>query len=511
LKVNQKKYLKIYDLQLGRLAMKRLRVLLPWVMVSVCLQAAQLPVALSSAGSFTVLAGSTVTNTGPSIVNGNVGLSPGSAVTGFPPGTIVGTLYVGNGPAVQAEADLATAFNNAAGRTSVPSAVGNVSGNLDGQILTPGLYNSTSTLGLGVGGVLTLNGQGNANAVFIFQIASALTTGSGSQVVLTNGANAANIFWQVGSSATLGTYSVFQGTIMAYASVTLTTGATLNGRALAEHAAVTLDSNSMVNPGPPITTPTPPVLTAIACPLPAAIVGVAYSSLLVPTGGTPSYAFSITPGSLPAGLTLNQTTGGVTGTPTTAVGSPFSFTANATDSEIPPVTITNSTCSIAVTPATSSADVSIVKTGPANAAALATITYNLAVSNAGPGSAASVTVTDILPAGTTFVSATSTQGSCSFTSAVTCSLGTMANGGAATITLIVGGPSSSGAVANTAAVVSTTPDPNTANNHSTWTVTVAAPAPSAPTLSSWGLGVLGLLLAGYSMHCVRKEHVRSTL
>jgi type VI secretion system secreted protein VgrG len=485
--------------------MKRLRILLPWVMASVYLQAAQLPVALNSAGSFTVLAGSTVTNTGPSIVNGNVGLNPGSAVTGFPPGGIVGTLNVDNGPAVSAEADLTTAYNNAAGRTSVPSAVGNVSGNLDGQTLMPGLYNSTSTLGLGVGGVLTLNGQGNANAVFIFQVASALTTGSGSRVVLINGANAANVFWQVGSSATLGTYSVFQGTIMAYASVTLTTGATLNGRALAENAAVTLDSNSMVNPGPPITTSTPPPLTAVTCPLPGAVVGTAYSSLLVATGGTPSYTFAITPGSLPTGLTLNPTTGAVTGTPTTAVGSPFSFTVQATDSATPPVTVTNNTCAIAVTPAASSADVSIVKTGPSNAAALANITYQLAVSNAGPGSAAGVTVTDILPAGTTFVSATSTLGSCTFTSAVTCSLGTMANGGSATIALVVVGPSSSGPVANTATVVSTTPDPNTVNNHSSWTVTVTAPA-SAPTLSTWGLGVLGLLLAGYSMHCVRKAH-----
>jgi uncharacterized repeat protein (TIGR01451 family) len=381
-----------------------------------------------------------------------------------------------------------------------------VAGNLDGQTLAPGLYKSTSTLGLGTSGVLTLNGQGNANAVFIFQIASALTTGTSSQVFLINGANAANVFWQVGSSATLGTYSSFSGTIMAHASVTLTTGATLNGRALAQIGAVTLDTNTVVNPGLPITTGTPPTLTAVSCPLNAALVGAVYSSLLAPTGGASPYTFSITPGSLPPGLSLNTASGAVTGTPTTAVGSPFSFTANATDST--PVTVSNS-CSITVTPAASSADVSIVKTGPATVAPNTNITYNLAVANAGPSSAASVTVTDILPVGTTYVSATPTQGSCSFTSAVVCSLGTMANGGSATIVLVLQSPNSPGPIANTATVVSTTPDPNTANNHTTWNVT--AVVPTIPTLSTWGLGVLALLLAGCATRFVRKAHPRSML
>jgi uncharacterized repeat protein (TIGR01451 family) len=301
---------------------------------------------------------------------------------------------------------------------------------------------------------------------------------------------------------------MFNGTILAQISITIKTGATLNGRALARIGAVTLDSNTMVNPGAPITTATPPTLTAINCPLPAAVVGAVYNSLLVPTGGTAPYTFTITPGSLPAGLNLNATTGAVTGTPTGA-GGLSSFSTNATDSETPtPVTATNNTCGITVTPSTSSADVSINKTGPATVAALANITYILAVANAGPIAAAGVTVTDILPAGTTFVSAASPQGPCSFTGAVICTLGTIANGGSATVAITVAGPNSAGPIVNTATVVSTTPDPITGNNTSTWTVTVTTP-PSVPTLSDWGLGLLALLLAGCSVQFIRKAHLRS--
>jgi hypothetical protein len=158
--------------------------------------------------------------------------------------SLVGPATAKRRPKSLAQGDLTVAFNDAAGRTTPVI----VAGDLGGQTLTPGLYKSTSTLG--ITGVLTLDGQGNVNSVFIFQIASGLTTASGSQVVLQGGAQAANIFWQVGSSATLGTNSIFNGTILAQASVTLATGATLNGRALARTGAVTLDSSTAVNPGP---------------------------------------------------------------------------------------------------------------------------------------------------------------------------------------------------------------------------------------------------------------------
>jgi hypothetical protein len=303
--------------------LKKLSLLLLLMTFSVCAQAAgQLPVTLGSAGTFSVLANSTVTNTGPSIVSGDLGLTPGSAVTGFPPGVVIGgAIHINDSSAMSAQGALTNAYNDAAGRTTPAS----VSGDLGGLTLTPGLYKSTSSLGLT--GVLRLDGQGNQNSVFIFQIASALTTLSGSQVILQGGAQAANIFWQVGSSATLGTNSIFNGTIMALASVTLTTGAALNGRALALTGAVTLDTNTIGNPGPP-TTGTPGALT-VACPLSAAQVTVVYNSLLVATGGTPPYTFSIT-GSLPAGLNLTPSTGAVTGSPTGVGG--VAFVVNVLDS-----------------------------------------------------------------------------------------------------------------------------------------------------------------------------------
>jgi len=201
--------------------------------------AAQPPVGLGTAGSFAVLAGSTATNTGPSVVNGDLGVSPGTAVTGFPPGTVNGTIHAADAVAAQAQADTTTAYDDAAGRTPAAS----VSGDLGGSTLTPGVYKSSSSLGLT--GDVTLDAQGDPSAVFIFQVGSALTTASGSGVVLVNGADACNVFWQIGSSATLGTNSSFKGTILALTSITLNTGAKLDGRTLARNGAVTLDDNTI--------------------------------------------------------------------------------------------------------------------------------------------------------------------------------------------------------------------------------------------------------------------------
>jgi hypothetical protein len=196
------------------------------------------PVALCpNIGAFSVLAGSTVTNTGSTVVSGDVGVSPGTAVTGFPPGLAGGTIHIADGAASLAQATLTAGYIDAAGRAGGTA----VAGDLVGKTLTAGVYTSTSSLANS--GDLTLDAQGNPDAVFIFQISSTLTTGSGSHVVLANGATACNVFWQVGSSATLGTNSVFKGNILALTSITITTGVNLEGRALARNGAVTLDTD----------------------------------------------------------------------------------------------------------------------------------------------------------------------------------------------------------------------------------------------------------------------------
>ena len=209
--------------------------------------AVETSVALGSAGNFAVLAGSTVTSTGGTTVAGDLGVWAGTAVTGFAgippggPGTVNGAIHAGDPVAQTAQGDLTTAYNDAAGRTLAPVDVANA--DLGGRTLAPGLYKSSGTLA--ITGNLTLDAQGDPNAVFIFQIASSLNTAAGSQVILSGGANAANIYWQVGSSATVGTTTVFKGNILADQSISLATGATLDGRALARIGAVTLDASTI--------------------------------------------------------------------------------------------------------------------------------------------------------------------------------------------------------------------------------------------------------------------------
>ena len=207
---------------------------------------ASLPIDLQSASAFAILAGSTVTSTGATTVDGDLGVFPGTAVIGFPPGTVNGTIHAGDSVAEQAQSDLTVAYNDAAGQSVDAVAV---AGNLGGLTLTPGLYKSTSSLEI-TSGDLTLDAQGDADAVFIFQMVSSLTTTEGRQVILSGGASASNIVWQVGSSATLGTNSVFHGNILADQSITMNTGATLEGRALTRIGAIALDANTITTPAP---------------------------------------------------------------------------------------------------------------------------------------------------------------------------------------------------------------------------------------------------------------------
>jgi hypothetical protein len=209
------------------------------------------PVPLATAAAYAGLAGSTVTNTGTTVLNGDLGLTPGSAIVGAP--TVTGATNVDNPAAVTAQNDNTTAYNNAAGRAgaiAIPADIG-------GTIIAPGLYAAATSLG--ITGTVTLNGGGNPNSYWIFQVPTALTTATGSVVLLENGANAYNIFWQVGSSATLGVGSTFEGTILALTSITVDTGTTATGRLLARNGALTLDTNVVtVPPTPAPPAPAPP-------------------------------------------------------------------------------------------------------------------------------------------------------------------------------------------------------------------------------------------------------------
>jgi hypothetical protein len=200
---------------------------------------------LGTAATYAVLAGTTVTNTGNTVITGDLGISPGSACTGLPapctgggPGTVSGTIHAADAQALQAQKDLTKAYNNAAGQDCDRNLTGM---DLGGKTLTPGTYCFSSSAQLT--GTLTLNGAG----VYIFQIVSTLNTAPGATVSLINGASACSVFWQVGSSASLDTTTSFAGTIMALTSISLNNAASIAGRALARNGAVTLINNRITN------------------------------------------------------------------------------------------------------------------------------------------------------------------------------------------------------------------------------------------------------------------------
>jgi type VI secretion system secreted protein VgrG len=239
--------------------------------------AAVAPVGLGTAGNFSVLAGSTVTNTGATTMAQSLGVHPGTAATGFPPGLVGGETHLGDAVALQAKSDLTTAFTDAAGRTPFTSHASE----LGGSTLIPGVYRIEAAQ---LTGTLTLDAQGDPQAVFIFQIDSALTTASNSSVVFINGSSPCNVFWKVGRSATIGTGTHFVGNIMALASIAMQTGATLQGRALAQTAAVTLDTNVITKPV--CTTPTPTTSTPTTTTAPPTLPTTGSNiSMLAATGG----------------------------------------------------------------------------------------------------------------------------------------------------------------------------------------------------------------------------------
>lgn len=260
--------------------------------------AAPVDVPLGTAGSYAILAGTTITKTGPITVSGDIGVSPGTAVSGTGVITQTGVIHAGDAAADIAKDDLVTGYNNAAAQTPPQP----ITADLAGQNLKAGVYNSATSLDLN--GALTLDGEGNADSVFVFQAGSTLITGPGSSVNLVNGANPCNVYWQVGSSATLGTTTDFVGTIMALTSITLDTGATVDGRVLARNGAVTLDSNTVTRPLCASATPTPTPTPSTPAPTDGT------PTTPAPTDGTPTDGddSTDTPDGTPTGDTPDTTT-----------------------------------------------------------------------------------------------------------------------------------------------------------------------------------------------------------
>ncbi|MBH1964013.1 MAG: IPTL-CTERM sorting domain-containing protein [Comamonadaceae bacterium] len=291
------------------------------IVLGVCLSAAMLMAgsafaavapSLATADAFAVLGASTVTNTGPTFVTGNLGVYPGSAVTGFPPGVLNGTWHTNNAVANQAHSDAVTAYTQLAGQSIDFNRTGV---DLAGLTLLPGVHGFDS--GAALTGTLTLDGVDDPAAVFVIRVAEALTVGTGSNVELVRGAQSCNVFWQIGSSATLLSNAALVGTVVANDSITLVTGASIAGRALALNAAVTLDSNT--------------VLRSACNPLPSTpVLSQSYSpSTIVPGGQTVLTLTLANPGDTDSALTqplvVTLPTGvTVAGTPdvtTTCIGS----------------------------------------------------------------------------------------------------------------------------------------------------------------------------------------------
>ena len=373
-------------------------------------EAAEAPVGLGTADSFAVLAGTTVTNTGPSVITGDVGVSPGSAIVGFPPGIVIGgTFHAADAVALQAQNDTTTAYNDAAGRATTAAAPAD----LAGLTLVGGVYTGPT---LGLTGTVTLDAQGDPNTVWIFQAASTLITSSSSVVNLINGAQACNVYWQIGSSATLGTNSTFVGTILALTSITANTDATIHGRLLARNGAVTLDDNTIIRPNctPPTTTTTSPTT------IPGSTTSVPGSTTTtVPDTTTTS---STVPDTTTTSSTVPDTTTTSSTVPDTTTTSSTVPDTTTTSSTVPDTTTTSSTVPDTTTTSSTVPDTTTTtSTVPDTTTTSSTVPDTTTTSSTVPGSTTSSSV----PGSTT-------------SSSMPGSTTTMAGGGGTTTTAPIG-------------------------------------------------------------------------
>ncbi len=371
---------------------------------------------LGTAQRFAVLGGSAVTNTGPSTITGDLGVSPGNAVSGFPPGLVAGgTIHAADAVALQAQRDVTTAYNALAGQACDTVLTGQ---DLGGLTLTPGVYCYAAAAQLT--GTLTLDAQGNPSAVFIFQIGSTLTTASNATVRVINGGSPCNIYWKVGSSATLGTATTFVGNILALTSITLTTGANISGRALARNGAVTLDTNTGSFAACTTATPTPTptaTATATATPLPTATpvpptLTPSPTATGIPALPTPTATPAKTATPVPPTMTPTLTATGIPALPTptatpakTATPVPPTMTPTLTATGIPALPTPTATPAKTATPQPAPADRDNGPAATATPAALATattlVTPTAVATMPGTMPTASTTVTAATPTGTT--------------------------------------------------------------------------------------------------------------